>query len=424
MSRSSSKSILRVIQIRRFLTAVVVCCLVPVAPRAAQRAEDWNEVSGPGIVVAGNAGAERARDALRDLQQLHAALTQVVGEAGASAESSPVTVLAVSDTRALRELLPQYWERRARRPIGAYWNGVYGHHIALRLNLPRLLWGDAQSEVIVHEYIHYLTHLAIPEPPRWLDEGMSELLSSARIDEGVMDVGGARSRNTRLLRNEGAWIPLSELLAMADLPDLRDGRRTSMFYAESWALVHYLAMEDRQAGSHIDIASLPAKAGRYDAGELETRLKAYVRAGRFRTIRVAVPNETAARAEASAAPRVVPQTESLVLRARAIADGQRPAAALPLLTEALRLAPGNPAALETLGYVQFQQNQPDAAAGLFERAIASGSATFVAYYYRALLAGPVPNDVAGRPVPAREYLQKAVTLNPGFAPARERLAAP
>lgn len=42
------------------------------------------------------------------------------------------------------------------------------------------------------------------------------------------------------LRGRRAWIPFHTLLAMERAPDARDGQRLAMFYAQSWALAHFL----------------------------------------------------------------------------------------------------------------------------------------------------------------------------------------
>jgi hypothetical protein len=73
--------------------------------------------------------------------------------------------------------------------------------------------------------------------------------------------------------------------------------------------------------------------------------------------------------------------------------------------------------------VLFTRNRPQEAAKIFDRLIAAGSASFLSYYYRAVLAAAVPRRTDdGTPVPAAEYFARATQLNPGFAPARQRLA--
>ena len=114
--------------------------------------------------------------------------------------------------------------------------------------------------------------------------------------------------------------------------------------------------------------------------------------------------------------------DSLRVRAKAIADGERPEAALPLLQAALLLDRDSAETLENIGFVDFRQNRPVEAASVFDRVIASGKGSHISYYYRALLAGPVPERTGGGgPISEVDYVRKALALNPGFAPAVQRL---
>lgn len=95
---------------------------------------------------------------------------------------------------------------------------------------------------------------------------------------------------------------------------------------------------------------------------------------------------------------------------------------MPLINEAVRLETGHPGALETLGIVRFVQNRPREAAAAFDRVISGGRASHLGFYYRALLAAPVPELSGGLGrVPVLDYLRRAIALEPGFEPARERL---
>src|SRR5439155_6889293 len=102
----------------------------------------------------------------------------------------------------------------------------------------------------------------------------------------------------------------------------------------------------------------------------ERLLSAYVRDGSFRAVRVHLPRpETDIADDSVRAVRIRPlsEAEALTVRARFLVDGERSAAALPLLHEALRSNPSDTAALETLGSFYFRQNDPVEASYWFER---------------------------------------------------------
>lgn len=311
-----------------------------------------------------------------------------------------VTVVAVEGERDLRELLPQFWERKGARPTGAYWAGPFGHHIAVRVDTGR----EERFRRILHEYTHFVTHLAHPNPPRWLDEGMSELWTNAVLSENAIEIGGAAKNNLKRLRSGNHWIPLAKLLAAQDLP-APDDPKLRMFYAESWALLHYLLFAKGDGRISLDDTASP------DRLPTDESLQQYVQHFPSRTVKIPTPPPGQGACNHREEPRALSTLDSLKFRAAALADGARPEAALPLLIDAIALDPNDTQVKEITGFVQFSINQFDAAAATLDKAIASGRASHIAYYYRAILADP----------PAAQYLHKALDINPGFTPARERL---
>jgi tetratricopeptide (TPR) repeat protein len=384
------------------LLYVGLAAAVALAIPAIAAASGWSEVRNERVVLRAREGFDRIDALACDVERVAGLLSS----AGAASSTAAPMVVAVDRERDARELLPQFWEHRGVRPVGAYWAGPYGHHIVVRVNTnPR-----ERLRRILHEYAHFTTHLAYPDAPPWLDEGLSELWTNAAIDGDAIEIGSSVDEHVKTLRSAKHWIPIAELVAAPELPSAGDAGRVRQFYAEAWALAHYLALEKGQGLFGVKAASqdLPT----------DEELQSYVRTGRFKTAQFAAASDTCTKLAA----RLLTDTETLMRKAQMLADGERPEAAVPLLQEALRKEPGNTKAAETLAVVDFTTNRPRQAAEAFDRLIAEGSASFLSYYYRALLATPVPlrSDGTG-PVPVAEYLAHAVRLNPAFEPARERL---
>lgn len=324
--------------------------------------------------------------------------------------AEPPVVVAVDGGRAIREWLPQFQEGRKANPLGAYWSGLFGHHIVVRVDTRP----DERFRRILHEYAHYTTHLVHRDPPRWLDEGLSEMWEHAAITPGVVEVGRPVADHVKRLRAGKGWIPVRELVAANAVP-ASPASATAMFYAQSWALVHYFMGEG--ASGRVGPDRIPA------AGDLPTddELRRYV-AGPMAKRVTAATADSGADCRRPRPVRTLSQVESELRRAQAIADGDRAEAAVPLLQGILEAEPHRVDALEVLGFVHFTGNRPRESAALFDQVIAGGRASYISFYYRAVLAGPVPDRAGGAgPVPEVEYLRRAVVLNPGFAPAVERL---
>lgn len=363
----------------------------------------WSELRGDGFVLSGPLSHDTLRMLGCELQTIVHALP--AARAGA-ASAGELNVMAVDNAREAKQLLPALAERRGARPLGAYWAGPHGAHIVVRVDVS----AEERRRRILHEYTHFRTHAVHDAPPRWLDEGLAEFWEGASIRPDRIVVGEAVPAHVRTLRAK-QWIPIADLTSASDLP--ANNKTLALFYAQSWALVRYLAVNGTARDPFLQ--HVPA------AGELpsEAELRAF--------LTKESKGITLARSAAGAGcgdmdVRPIPLVDSLLLQARALADGDRPEAADPILLEVLRTQPGHPGALEALGIVYFAGNKPAEAASAFDRVISAGQGTHLSFYYRALLADPVPelSDGAGR-VPVTDYLRRAVALAPGFAPARVRL---
>ena len=77
--------------------------------------------------------------------------------------------------------------------------------------------------------------------PVWFNEGLAEYFSTFKLRGKEAEAGHPIARHIVLLRER--FIPLTELLAVdQESPLYNEGTRRSIFYAESWALVHYVLL--------------------------------------------------------------------------------------------------------------------------------------------------------------------------------------
>ena len=365
----------------------------------------WTEVRGAGFVLRSQIAPDKLTAVACDLETAARALHGPM-----SGNAALPQAVAVNDAGSVREWLPQFNERGRGNPLGAYWRGLYGDHIVVRVDAPPA----ERLRRVLHEYAHYVTHVAQHEPPTWLDEGLSEVWEHAAIAPGTIEIGRPVAEHLKRLRSTKDWIPVAQLVGANGIPTRTDSA-SAMFYAESWALVHYLMFE-RRGGQELanripEPADMPTDAA----------LRAYVQGslGSGLTISTAAGGrECPGRSDI----REIPPMELLLNRALAMADGERPDAALPLLRAALTLNPDNVEAKEALGFVHFRANRAREAATVFDEVIETGRGSHISYYYRAVLSAPIPDKTrGGGPISEVDYLRRAQALNPGFAPAVQRL---
>src|SRR5438552_6591501 len=110
--------------------------------------------------------------------------------------------------------------------------------------------GSNTFHVIYHEYTHALLHLNFSGLPLWLDEGLAEFFGNSSLGEKESRTGTVDADTLAFLQ-ENRLIPIEALLQVDHTSKFyNEANRASVFYAESWALVHYLMMnpDARQRG--------------------------------------------------------------------------------------------------------------------------------------------------------------------------------
>jgi len=344
------------------------------------------------VVISDDASA-----AVRVLSELTQARTLLQQLAGVDS-LLPVRAFAVRNEASLRELVPQFWESRGLRPLAASYTGPYDAFIAIRTDVPTA----QRFALLLHEYVHLLTTAHVPDPPAWLDEGLSEFWSSLEIDGQQAVVGRPPARHLKLLRAR-EWLPVDEMrrYQRGKLPD--DQGRAAMFYAQSWALVHYLLLGNNPTGPPPF-----APAEQSLTLQLEASVRAYVAQGVFSE--VAIPSDAILSAPKS---QPISEARALAERATMLVFGERPAAALPLVRRSLSLNPSEPLALEVMGTHSFLHNQPEQARAWLTSALEAGPASYTAALYLALLSSST--------VDRERYLQLAVRVRPDLGLAWQRL---
>jgi len=82
--------------------------------------------------------------------------------------------------------------------------------------------------------------------PLWLNEGLAEFYQNTEIREEDVSLGEPSGENLQWLR-ENRLLPLATLFTVdVQSPYYHQENKGSIFYAESWALTHYLFTKDHQ----------------------------------------------------------------------------------------------------------------------------------------------------------------------------------
>lgn len=372
---------------------LVACCLAlgAWAARGAEKEsmpavdDRWRHVRSPGFEIYSRNGEAEAREILHHLELLRA----VFLERFEFVERARLDV-TVFHFRSKEDFHAYATEQTAKHGgfAGFYLRGLDRAVISIG---PTTEWEQSRP-LIFHEYIHHLFRTAEIDPAPWFDEGMAELLASIRPVGDVIEIGHPQPGRIQALR-EGRLLPLETIFGTTRAsPIFRTDTHTGMFYAESWALLHFwyfgesglqkdavtrftrVAGEREQAGAN-GLREFFRKCFGMDYAEMQRRLERYVESGRYRYGRQPAPVIPAAKTYAA---RAVPRPEIRVRLAELALRVQRQPWAKSVLLETLEQSHKAGAApdarlLEALGTAALAEGDPTRAMERWEEALAAGS---------------------------------------------------
>src|ERR1022692_59079 len=393
---------------------------------ARDKPETWTEIRSQHFTVvttANEKGGRRIADQFERMRSVfHVAFPHVSIDNGA-----PIVVLAIKDEKDFRALEPQAYLAKGQLKLGGlFLRAPDKNYILMRMDAE----GEHPYAVVYHEYTHFLLSKAAEWLPLWLNEGLAEFYENTDIHEKDVALGQASPGNLRLL-GENRLLPLATLFTVdTNSPYYHEENKGSIFYAESWALTHYLYAKDYQEKTqHLtDYAELLVKqvdpvtaATRAfgDLKQLQSNLESYIRQGSFNYFKM--PNATEVD-DTAFNVRALTGAQADAVRADFLVCNDRVADARPLLDHVLQEDPKNVSAHETMGFLEFRAGHLEEARKWYQQAVKLDSQSYIAHYYFAAISmnsGANPADDAE----VESSLRAAIKLNPSFAPPFEGLAA-
>lgn len=242
-------------------------------------------------------------------------------------------------------------------------------------------------------------------------------------------MGAPNSRNLTLLR-QNALLPVNTLFDVdSSSRYYNEESKTSIFYAESWALTHYLITRDWNEKTQrvTDFVSLLQKGMSQreaatrtigDATTLDLAVKSYIKNESFTVVKQDRPKID----EGNFQTPGISEAESLVVRGDFMAHNRRYSEAQAMLEEALKLDPKMGAACESMSFLFLSQGNITQASKWSSQAVTLNSQSVRANYYLALtlMASGVHDEQTLSKV--ESSLRTVLKINAEFAPAYDLLA--
>ncbi len=391
----------------------------------AQAAENWVQVRTPHFVVTTNAGEKQGRHIASQFEQMRWVFHTLFPKAVVD-PPAPIVILAVKNQKDFQTLEPEAYLAKGQLQLaGFFLRGPDKNYILVRLDAS----GEHPFSTVYHEYTHLLNSKAEAWMPIWLDEGLAEFFQNTEIGNKQVTLGEPSADDILFLR-QNSTIPLPVLLKVDhESPYYHQEQKGSVFYAESWALTHYLEINDFTAHTHRlsdyselvrggeDSVTAAAKAFG-DLKQLQNALYGYIHQGSYQQF--VMHNSSGSVDENTFTAVPLSANAADAVRADFLAYDGRAKDAETLLEHILSEDPKNGPAHETMGYLQFRRGDLKAARDAYEQAVQLDSQSYLAHYYYAAIT--IQQGKVDHPEQVEASLRASIKLNPQFAPAYDSLA--
>lgn len=401
---------------------ILLLMLASAAAPAFASGPAWVEVRSPHFRVVTDAGDKQGRHVADQFERMRWVFQTLFPKSNVD-PIAPIVVIAVRHREEMLALEPAvYREKGQVNLVGLFLRGNDKNYILLRLDA-----ADEQHPyaAVYHEYTHL--ELGTEGMPLWLNEGLAEFFQNTEIQDKDVRVGEVSADNILYLR-QNRLIPLPVLFQVdANSPYYHEEQKGSIFYAESWALTHYLEFTDftqhtNRIGTYLGLVnqnedSVRAASEAFgDLKQLQTALEDYISHQRYMFFRM---NSAAAPIEAdklAVTPLTLPQGDAV--RADFLAYSGRRDDARTMLTDVLKADPKNELAHETMGLIESRDGHREEAKKWYAEAVALDPESYLAQFHLAA------ESMAGgeTSLAVEDGLRAAIKVNPRFAPAYDGLA--
>jgi len=414
-----------------FSLAVSLCLLVVVSQHTTVVAKDtWVSVRTKNFLMLGNASEKEIRRVALKLEQFREAFTNLFPNIRFNTPV-PTTVIVFKSDSSFGPFKP------GPNVAGYFQSGQDVNYITLTTEVR----GQQDPfSVIFHEYTHLLINNTFPSAPVWFNEGLAEYYSTFSITDDQKVVMGIPIGSHVYRLRESQMLPLKTLFAVdQSSPHYNERNKQTIFYAQSWALVHYLIIgkkvgQAEQLGKFLTLtaAKTPMDQAFQQAfgvpfETMEKNLRNYVNGNKYYSLTGHFEKKLEVDTTAEAIPLTDAEVQAYL--GDLLLHSHR-TDAYTYLERAVKLDPNNAMANASLGMAYFREGKVSEAHAALERAVAANSQNYLAHYYYAFtLSRSGPGDgptIAGYPADVaakiRGHLEKAIALRPDFPESYSLLA--
>jgi tetratricopeptide (TPR) repeat protein len=419
---------------RPFLIIALALLLFAVStPATVAAKETWTSVRSQNFHLVGNASEKDIRQVATRLEQFRLAFSRIFKRARLN-DSVQTTVVVFKDESSYKPFNP-------RRNAGYFQPGEDVNYITLSVGTQSA--ANNPFAVIFHEYTHLLVKNNVSTTaPAWINEGLAEFYSTLEIvkDGKGAEVGRPIADHIFYLR-EQKLLPLRTLFAVDySSPYYNEQSKRGVFYAQSWALVHYLMLGNKgqrqpQLNRYLDLINKGTNpqesfqtAFGSDIEVIEKELREYIRRDTYSYFNF--PFEQKLESEVPVQSTALTEAQGLAYLGDLALHTHLLEQAETQLQKAVALNAADPMTQSSLGMLRMRQRRLDEAKEHLRRAVAGDAQNHLVHYYYAYALsregmsemGYVDNYAPETAREMRAALKKAIGLKPDYAGSYSLLA--
>ena len=424
---------------KRFNILTLFCVCLFIFANQVSAKDTWINVRSTNFNLIGNASEKDIRGVAEKLEQFREVFRLVFPKVSFNSSVATNVVVFKNDS-AYDPFRPKLANGKPDKGIAGYFQPNEDlNYITLSTD------GEKEDTygTIFHEYVHFLinTNFGKSEVPPWFNEGLAEYYQTFKIEDNQKVTLGAIQENHLYFLQQNKLIPLKQFFEIDNYSLHQNGNHSrSIFYAQAWALIHYLIQGNKGANNDpmnkflslvlndVEPEKAFQQAFQRDYAAMEKELRKYVEQSRYMTSVLTFKSKLSFDTKMTTVPLSEAEANAylgdLLYHTREYTDAEK------YLQNALALDPDSPIANTSYGLVKMHGRNFADAKKYLEKAVARDAKNYYVHYSYAYVlsredmneTGFVMNFTPDKANAMRRSLQKAIELKPNFSESYRLLA--
>ena len=226
-----------------FISLALLLLCAPLAPARSDQ-QHWIRVNSSHFSVVTDADEFKGHDVVARFEQMRLVFGQLLARTRINM-SEPIDIIALRSDDEYSKVVPN--RQGPAIAMGFFIPGSDRDYFVLNLSKEESWRAVSRDFALVFLNYNY------PPTQPWFDEGFAEYFSSLRFDNKQAQIGADPESFTEIL-NSTPWLSIPDLFATRRDASQESSRHT-LFYAQSWIVMHYLLTQDKlsETGTYFDL---------------------------------------------------------------------------------------------------------------------------------------------------------------------------